>query len=146
MNLSQALKKKNKIATDLGKIMTKIQSHNSRVKGQSSPYNLEDLYEQYNTTRSELVALKTAIHAASSPVRSKIFELSELKATVRQLTNLDTTEGIKQDRYARLGSGDILEKEATFNVVWLDGQISSLEEQIDTIQDELDTFNHSTTV
>jgi predicted nucleic acid-binding Zn-ribbon protein len=92
----------------------------------------------------ELIALKSAIHRANAPMFEKIFEMSELKSTIKALQKLDCTEGkSNRDRY-RMESELILTSEVS--LVVRNGKIKNLEERIEYLQDEMDVFNATTEI
>lgn len=147
MTISNALKAKNKLASKIKKLIQKISQYNSMIAGETAPYDVADLYAQYESESNALVDLKTRIHKASDPIRSSIFMISELKSQVQFLNMLDVSEGkTPVDRYARMHSAEPVEKVATFGVVARDQKVTELETRIDKIQDELDSFNHNTTI
>jgi polyhydroxyalkanoate synthesis regulator phasin len=91
-----------------------------------------------------LIALKSAIHRANAPMFEKIFEMSELKSTIKALQKLDCTEGkSNRDRY-RMESELILTSEVS--LVVRNGKIKNLEERIEYLQDEMDVFNATTEI
>ncbi len=142
MNISQGLKKKNKLAKEAQDAFNKVNQYNSVRTGSTRPYVIGELFEKYSKKTAELVALKTQIHVASEPVRAKIFELSELKSMASQVTRLNVNQGIITDGY-RMNSTEV-EYEVILDVIWKDNQIKEYETKIEAIQDELDLFNHAT--
>jgi predicted nucleic acid-binding Zn-ribbon protein len=92
----------------------------------------------------ELIDLKSKIHRANAPMFEKIFEMSELKSTIKALQKLDCTEGkSNRDRY-RMESELILTSEVS--LVVRNGKIKNLEERIEYLQDEMDVFNATTEI
>jgi polyhydroxyalkanoate synthesis regulator phasin len=74
----------------------------------------------------------------------KIFEMSELKSTIKGLQKLDCTEGkSNRDRY-RMESELVLTSE--ISLVVRNGKIKNLEERIEQLQDEMDVFNATTEI
>jgi polyhydroxyalkanoate synthesis regulator phasin len=74
----------------------------------------------------------------------KIFEMSELKSTIKALQKLDCTEGkSNRDRY-RMESELVLTSE--ISLVVRNGKIKNLEERIEYLQDEMDVFNSNTEI
>lgn len=142
MNISQALKEKNKKVSKLNKIWNKLASYNSVTKESERPYDIDKLWAEYNSELESLVDLKTRIHLASSPVRKDIFYLSELKNKINQVKNLSTENGISRSRF----STESVEFVAHFNISWKDSQLESIEAEIEAIQEKLDTFNHTTKI
>ena len=64
--------------------------YNSLPKGANRPYDIIVLKNETLELTNELIALKSMIHEASSPVRSKNFRLSEFKSIMQQLLSIST--------------------------------------------------------
>lgn len=143
MTISQALKEKNKKVSKLGKLWDRFHQSNSRVEGSEISYNATDLWADINVETGELVELKTRIHVASSPVRSDIFALSELKSTAQRLRSLNTQKGMTISRY---GNEAPVTMVCDFDTVWKDANIEALENSIEELQERLDQFNHTTSI
>lgn len=142
MNIAQALKEKNKVTSELSKLWSRFRQYNSVNSGETQAYDPAKTWDDILIAQIRLVDLKTRIHDASSPVRSKIFSLSEKKAQIQNLRGLDTTSGTMNDRY----SGAPIVRVATFNILWKDQMIEKIESEIEEIQEELDRFNHTTQI
>jgi len=142
MTIAQALKEKNKKVAKIQKIWDKIQLYNSVQEGEERPYSSSELYDQVHIEISELISLKTRIHAASQPVRESIFTLSELKNQVQRVRSINTTNGSHRDRY----SGSATTMIAELSIQWKDQTVELLEEEIEKIQEKLDQFNHTTQI
>jgi hypothetical protein len=142
MTIAQALKEKNKKTSKIQKLWIRIAQFNSVEEGEERPYDLQKTWDDYLNEIGALVELKSKIHAASSPVRVDIFDLSELKGIVKNIHSLDVTNGKKRERY----SESAVEVSAHFNVSWKDLTIEKLEEKIDLLQEKLNLFNHTTNI
>jgi len=142
MTIAQALKEKNKKVTKLSSMWDRLQRYNVVNEGEAKPYTSENTWEEINRLTSELIELKTRIHAASEPVRAKIFMLSELKSKAQRLKGMNTNNGTYRDRYSETTISQVAE----FDVLWKDGMVEQVELEIETIQEELDKFNHTTNV
>jgi hypothetical protein len=140
MTIAQALKEKNQLTTKLNKSWEKVLSYNSIRVGATRPYPLDEVMKEVNDLTNQLVNLKTSIHSASSPVREKIFLLSEKKSMIKYWSKVNTSNGPTRERYA----SEETVMDAYFSVVDKDQAIELLESQIDEIQAELDKFNHTT--
>lgn len=140
MNIKQALKRKNTLVNEIKQEFAKIQAYNSLEVGSKRPYSAKDALKSYLDKTNELIALKTAIHKANTPVYDKIFRLSELKSIVKFLSAVNCNEG--KDR--RYGDTEPRVLEVEIGIVERDEMVKSLEAEIDKIQDELDYFNNVT--
>lgn len=141
MNIKQALKYKNKLTQKINETFAKIKIYNSVEDGQTRPYDVNVLLNEYFEMSTELVELKTKIHIANQTVYNKIFELSELKSQVSKLKDLDCGEGKVRDRY-RI-TEEVSNKTAVISVVSRDVMVESLETKIESLQDDLDVHNNT---
>jgi DNA repair ATPase RecN len=142
MTIAQALKEKNKKVAKIQKIWDKIQRYNSIQEGSERPYSTTELFGQVHAEVAELVELKTKIHEASSPVRSDIFTLSEMKNFIQRVRSVSTVKGVHRDRYESTSSTMVAE----LDIIWQDTEIEALEEKIEKLQEKLDQFNHTTSI
>jgi hypothetical protein len=142
MNVSQALKKKNKLAIELKKQYAIAQKFNSQEAGNPRHYSVQDALDKAAEITAELIELKTRIHLANAPVYSKIFRMAELKGRIKELKKVPTDEGKHEGRYGSAPS----EKEVEINIAQLDGFVATLETSIEEIQTELDVHNATTTI
>lgn len=139
MKISKALKLKNKMVSEYTDLMNKMVSSNSSDKDSKKNYNSTDLYNKAVTERENIIKLKTAIHEASAPIRSKIFKIGELKNFLVRFNNMSTTEGLVKER------GYSGSSESTYVVDFTEAEkvyiINDIKAEIESIQEELDTFN-----
>jgi hypothetical protein len=142
MNVSQALKKKNKLAIELKKQYAIAQKFNSQEAGNPRRYSVQDALDKAAEITAELIELKTRIHLANAPVYSKIFRMAELKGRIKELRKVPTDEGKHEGRYGSAPS----EKEVEINIAQLDSFVVTLEASIEEIQTELDVHNATTTI
>ena len=142
MNVSQALKKKNKLAVELKKQYAIAQKFNSQEAGNPRRYSVQAALDRAAGITDELIELKTKIHLANAPVYSKIFRMAELKGRIKELKKISTDEGKHEGRYGSPAS----EKEVEINIAQVDVFVEMLEEQIEEIQSELDVHNATTTI
>lgn len=140
MNVSQALKQKNKLAVEVKKQYEIANKYNSQEEGNPRRYSVATALEKAQLLTTELIELKTKIHLANAPVYGKIFEMAELKGRVKQLRKIPTDEGKTTERY---GSA-ISIKEVEINIAQLDVMVVELEGKIEKIQAELDYHNATT--
>lgn len=140
MNVSQALKQKNRIAVEIKKQYEIAVKVNSQEEGNPRRYSVTGALEKAETLTKELIDLKTKIHLANAPVYGKIFEMAELKGRVKQLKRIPTEEGKTTERY---GSA-ISIKDVEINIAQFDAMVVELEGRIEKIQAELDYHNATT--
>ena len=142
MNIKQALKQKNKLVAEIKEQYAIAKEHNSIEEGNTRRFSVNEALEKAQTLTTELVDLKTRIHAANAPVYGKIFEMSELKSTIKELKAIPTTEGKVISRYGAASEQKVVE----IDVKQMSELIKSYEKRIEALQDELDTHNASTTI
>lgn len=140
LTVTQALKEKNKLAAKIQRNWSKITSTNSLPKGAYRPYDLLELKNETLKLTEDLVELKTKIHEASAPVRSKIFRLSELKSILVKIESINTKEGLVKERY----DNNLVEMDAILKTKDVDDMITQYQDEIDEIQSYLDNFNYTT--
>ena len=139
LNLSRALKLKNRVAHRLSQLDTLITTCNSAPED-NQEYDVRALYRARLAVAAQLVQLKVAINAANQPVQGLIFELAEYKSLVGTLNKVNTRHGAVVEGYA----GTRVNYVAQFRKPDVDREVRRVEQEIDRIQDELDRFNHKT--
>jgi hypothetical protein len=144
MNIKQALKLKNKLIKSIADNTKLLQQYNTVEVGNPRPYSPTILLGSITKTTTELVELKSKLHRANAPMFENIFEMSELKSTIKAIQKLDCTEGkSNRDRY-RMESELVLTSE--ISLVDRNEFIKKLEDRIEQIQDEMDVFNSNTEI
>lgn len=138
MNVKRALKEKSKLVKVITDAYQKLQNYNCVEEGFERPYDPEILMAEWFKGVEELITLKTEIHKANLKVYDKIFRLSELKSVVKQLKELECTNGKISDRYGR--SEPVL-KESVITVLMRDNKVKELEQEIEDLQEQLDNHN-----
>ncbi len=142
MNVSQALKQKNKLTVELKKQYQIAQKFNSQEEGNIRRYSVQDALDKAAELTIELTDLKTKIHFANAPVYDKIFRMAELKGRIKELRKIPTEEGKAESRYSSVVSV----KEVEINITQLDEMVQTLEARIEEIQAELDVHNATTQI
>jgi hypothetical protein len=142
MNVSQALKQKNKLTVELKKQYQIAQKFNSQEEGNIRRYSVQDALDKAAELTMELTDLKTKIHLANAPVYDKIFRMAELKGRIKELRKIPTEEGKAESRYSSVVSV----KEVEINITQLDEMVQTLEARIEEIQAELDVHNATTQI
>jgi predicted nucleic acid-binding Zn-ribbon protein len=142
MNLTKALKQKNKLVKKSNDAWSKLSAYNSIESGTERAYSAREAYYDWIKYSDELVSLKAKIQAANVPIYSKIFELSELKNQVSRLKSLSCRSGKSNVRY----SDDVLVYESDITVVERDNMVANLEDRIESIQEQIESHNALTTI
>jgi len=144
MNLAKALKLKNKKLSEYNKTVQKMRAYNSYDVDSKKVYNSKELMAQAEAQLNDYVALKSAIHSTSEPIRAKIFRLGELKSFLTNISSMSTTEGIvKSNSYNSTSTFtyavDVTEEEK-------EAKVKLIQDEIEAIQDEIDAFNALTSI
>lgn len=142
MNVSQALKQKNKLIVEIKKQYQIAQKFNSQEEGNVRHYSVQAALDRAAELTMELTDLKTKIHLANAPVYDKIFRMAELKNRIKELRKIPTDEGKVEARYSSVVSV----KEVEINIAQLDEMVQFLEARIEGIQAELDVHNATTQI
>ncbi|QJW93774.1 hypothetical protein [Frigoriglobus tundricola] len=141
INLSRALKLKNRVVHRLSQFDTQIATYNSVIED-NQEYDVRQLYKARMVLAEQLVKLKVAINAANQPIQGLIFELAECKALVAMLGKVNTRHGPSVEGF----SGARTNYVAQFRKPDIDTEVRRVEKEIDRLQDELDRFNHRTLI
>jgi hypothetical protein len=141
INLSRALKLKNRMVQRLSELDGLIATYNSRPEGEQE-YDVRQLYRDRLELAMQLVEVKTAISRANQPVQKLIFELAECKSLIANLRKVETRHGTVAEGYA----GTKINYVAQFRKPDVDREVRRVEKEIDRRQDELDRFNYNTNV
>ncbi len=142
ITLAKALKLKNRLAGQISKLTTDIQTYNSYQDG-GETVDVRAPYLQRKELVARLTDLKYAIYRANLPIQQAIFELAERKAEVSLLTGMQTKHGTYKEGYPTAGDVTYV---AQFRKGEVDELAARLERDIDAVQDRLDAFNHETVV
>ena len=142
MNIKQALKRKNKLASKLKQALATMATSNSIVVGADTAYSSQSKLKEATDTAMELVTLKTKIHAANVPVAGLIFEASELKGMIQALRNMSCNSGAVYG----YRSDSPIQYQAEISELKRDELVTDLENRLDEINDQLDQFNATTLI
>ena len=93
MNLSQALKEKNRLAGELVRQQQILQRENSRRSGATSKVDREQVWNKIIEISTSLGELKGRITVANIGVYPMLEGMSELKARISYLNPLSVREG-----------------------------------------------------
>jgi len=140
MNISKALKEKNKRLKKINTLWSRIINYNSIPEENEHEFNMREIYAQIKVETEEYILLKTNIHNACMPVREKIFRLSELKSFLGRLRSVDSKNGYHTERYSDKG----MRYKCDLSKVEIEALQEDIEQEIEQIQDELDHFNNTT--
>ena len=140
--LAKSLKEKNKLKQEVSKLQKRLEAHNSIIKGNPRPFDLNEIDTELSEKIEKLVMLKSAITKANQPVQEKIYRLAEIKRLMAFYKELPVKEGKSIEKYSDASN----EYAVFFNEAAIDERLKKLESDAETIQDELESFNHTTSI
>jgi hypothetical protein len=145
VSIAKLLKVKNRLASEITRVKTKITAHNvfSHDKSENvpvPPVDVNALVVELNTLTDNLVKVKSAINSANVKSSEKIFRLAELKGQIALFDKLNVTENIERNYY---GSENITVSKAQINIAKRDQLVKNLIKECENLQDELDIFNQT---
>ena len=141
INLSRALKLKNRLVHRLAQLDHLIVGYNS-TPDENQEYDVRSLYERRAALVKHLIDLKLTISVTNQPIQRLIFELAECKGLVATLLTVPTKHGPNFEGYPPVRRTYV----AQFRKAEIDRETKRVEQRIDEIQDELDRFNASTVI
>ena len=146
MNLSQALKTKNRLAGELVRQQQILQRENARRSDSVSKVDRQKVWDIILATSNELGELKGKITVANVGIYPVLERMAELKSRVAFLANLDKREG-PEVTYVGRDQEKVEYKWYSFiNQEKADELTAELQQQINDLQDKVDTYNATTQV
>jgi hypothetical protein len=144
MTLARALRYKKRVVETIRSLETDVQSTNSVVEGSEREVDVRMSLKRRDGWVKHLVDLKLAVQEASRPIQRLILELAETKSEIAFWSRLDTTNGVKSDRYGyKEGETKV---EAVVRKSEKDERVKALQTKIDAYQTKIDDHNASTLV
>ena len=146
MNISKALKVKNRVVGEINQLKEILKRENSRREDSVSEVNCEEVYGKLKDSILKLERLKGSIGRATGPISGLLSSLAELKTSINFYNSLPTREGIE---YVNMGTGNSpkeLKWSSFLNRGKIDGIVNGLQKDVDSIQDEIDSFNAQTQI
>ena len=146
MNISKALKVKNRLAGEVVRLQEVFKRENSRRNDNPSKVDPAAVFAELMVTRNKLISLKGAINEASAPISVKLAELAELKQYINFLNSVPNREG---EELTLIGSNReklVYTWTSLLNREGLDKLVVLAQNEVNTLQDEVDTFNAVTSV
>lgn len=142
MNISRALKEKNRIIRQISELKEKILKYNTyREDSADKAPNVPELIKKHSDLSLQLAVLKGKIAKASAPIAEALASLNTLQSTRSMFNELQTTA-------VPIAQGNVFAKSDTVVkvILQIDNAAKSdllriCNESIDKLQDEIDTFN-----
>lgn len=146
MNISKALKIKNRLVGEVNRLQELIRRENSRRNDNLSKIDPKSVFEELTQTRQKLINLRGAINEASSPLSTKLVELTENKAFLNSVKSIPTREGEEVTFVGTNREKLVYTWTAYLNQEAIDKIVVDYQNKINNLQDEIDLFNASTSV
>ncbi len=146
ITLAQALKEKNRLAGEIGRLWALIQSENSKREDKTRVADVAEMHRQVKLYTDKLVELKTKIGVANSGENlERIYRMEECKNELAMLSRVGTDESSVFQTLT-----DTTYKEFKKTVIFSASQIliwkQELQQECNRLQDEMDVFNASTRI
>ena len=140
ITLAQALKEKNRLAGEIARAWTFVQTENSKREDIRRVVDVEETYKKIKLYTEKLIELKTKIGVANAGNLERIYRMEEYKSALARLERIGSDE---TSVFQKLTESTYKEYKRT--VVFTASQILEMREQIqmecNRLQDEMDAFN-----
>ena len=142
MSIAHALKEKNRLAKEIERLWSAIQSENSCLDTHKRTADVKKALETIKLYGTKLVELKTKIgNAYQGEMFRKIHLLDETKNRLAKLANTNGSEDPEVS-----SRGGKIKRTAVFNDEMLLAMQRQLQGEANRLQDEIDAFNASTKI
>jgi hypothetical protein len=146
MNLSQALKQKNRLAGEIVRQQQILQRENARRSDSVSTVNREDVWNKIVQISKELGVLKGKLCKANVGIYPALEQMAELKSIISFIQNLPKREGDDVQFIGRDQEKLIYHWTNFIDQAKTDSMITDLQEQINQLQDKVDAYNATTMI
>ncbi len=140
ITLAQALKEKNRLAGEIARAWTFVQTENSKREDIRRVVDVEETYNKIKLYTEKLIELKAKIGVANAGNLERIYRMEEYKSALARLERIGSDE---TSVFQKLTESTYKEYKRT--VVFTASQILEMREQIqmecNRLQDEMDAFN-----
>ena len=146
MNLSQALKMKNRLAGELVRQQEILQRENARRSDNVSKIDRQKIWESILSLSLQLGELKGKITRANVNIYPVLERMAELKSRISFLNGLPYKEGEEMSFVGRDQEKVVYQWNSFINQQKSDELVAELQETINQCQDEVDQFNATTLI
>ena len=146
MNLSQALKMKNRLAGELVRQQEILQRENARRSDNVSKIDRQKTWESILSLSLQLGELKGKITRANVDIYPVLERMAELKSRISFLNGLPYKEGEEMSFVGRDQEKVVYQWNSFINQQKSDELVAELQETINQCQDEVDQFNATTLI
>ena len=146
MNLSQALKAKNRLAGELVRQQQILQRENARRSDSVSEVDCDVVWNKILDLSSQLGELKGKITQANVGIYPALERMAELKSRISFIQTLPKREGPEVTFVGRDQEKVEYTWESYIGQAITDDTISDLQEKINALQDKVDAYNATTQI
>ena len=146
MNLSQALKTKNRLAGELVRQQQILQRENARRSDSVSGVDCKAVWERILKLSEELGVIKGKITTANIGIYPALERMAELKSRISFVQGLQKREGTEVTFIGRDQEKETYTWTSFINQEDSDKKVLELQAEIDALQDKVDTYNAITEV
>ena len=146
MNLSQALKQKNRLAGELVRQQQILQRENARRSDSVSKVERAEVWAKIQQLSEELGVLKGKITKANVGIYPALERMAELKSRIAFLNGLPKREGEEVTFVGRDQEKMVYTWDSLINQQMADEMVAGLQVDINALQDQVDSYNATTEV
>jgi hypothetical protein len=150
MNISKALKEKNRLAGKIKDLQNKIGTSNIYTSISPAHYDARTLFKQLLDKIAELEVLKCGIAKANVGIQDKLVRMSELKSFATFLTGFSNKTDLPDRTVTKQSYGstpaETYIQYSSISRAECDKMLEDTQSEINNLQDEIDTYNALTKV
>jgi hypothetical protein len=146
MNLSNALKQKNRLAGELVRQQQILQRENARRNDNTSKVNREEVWQTIQKISDQLGILKGQITIANIGIYPALERMAELKSRISFIQSLDKREGEEVSFIGRDQEKLVYQWDSIINQERSDKLVAEYQIQINDLQDTVDAYNSTTQI
>jgi hypothetical protein len=150
MNISQALKEKNRIAGRIVKLITQVKQYNQFREGKSQDFNSKELLKTLQEEWAYLISIKTKIAKANHGIADKLVQLAEAKAELifwNSFNSGSAEETFQESKYVDRQYVTIdINGGHHIPVMEVHSHMNRVQTLIENLQDEIDNYNATTQI
>lgn len=145
VNLSKALKLKNSLIAEIGRLKGILSRENSRSERSTSTIDRGEVFKSLTEKTLELVSLKSKIARANVGIYEVLAAMEEAKSAIGYYQTLNVTDG-EQVEHQRYGQAEPTKTKynAYLKQEDVDKLVSELQKKIEEGQDAVDAYNATT--
>lgn len=146
MNISKALKVKNRLVGEIARLKQVLQRENSRRDDNVSTVDRDKTHVEVLETIGKLIKLKAAIGIATAPISEELALLAENKALINFYSSLPCREGEEKTLIGSNREALTYQWDAYINREKIDAIVVKIQKSVNETQDRIDDFNARTQV